>query len=153
MGRIFKHITVGFLIANLGVSTTGVTLHMLYCLCKGERTVSLFSEAAPYCLDVSQEQPDVCCKADACRADDQPEKDKHSDCTHSEKKFVKLDVKFSGNMTNWTPEIPVLPVLLFPVFGEVEYPRTESAPVNSNKPPPPRLSGRALLVNIQTFLC
>lgn len=153
LGLFFKKITVGFLIANLAISTTGMTLHVLHCLCKGERTVSLFTETEPQCLEISQEKPGGCCKAGVCRADDQPEKDEHSNCTHSEKKFVKLDAEFLGGMSGWTPEIPVFQIALPLPLWEAEFTHAESAIVDSNKPPPPRLSGRALLVSFQTFLC
>ena len=102
MHRILHHLFSFSLAGVLFVSTLGLPVHSLYCLCKGETSVFVFgddnaigchAEESATCCQV---EPVSCCSASSACSD--PSED-HS-CETEEVSFVKLDLVYfqGGNL-------------------------------------------------------
>jgi hypothetical protein len=92
---------VWFWALSLLVSTTGISLHQIYCFCVGERSVSIFTQPQDACLAsntcVAGESLATtynCCKKKAQSAQSCCKADKSSDhdgsCAHKTTQFFKL---------------------------------------------------------------
>lgn len=159
-----RRLIVGFLALNLLVSTTGFSLHTIYCLCKGERMLELFAPdeatcqvatetAIPACHKAQADQP-TCCQAKevmACQAG--PEKPSKGCCQQHESHFVKLDAKFvPGAVTKvlLAPLVCVLPTVdrSFLFIDHISTPT-----ILPDNHAPPRPSGRDWLALGQIYRC
>jgi hypothetical protein len=91
--------TAWALAALLAVSTAGIPVHALYCLCKGEWSYALFSaDDLPSCGTVSE---DSCCKPQGCcstKAGSCPSgADEEHPCDTGETRVAKLQTDFIGS--------------------------------------------------------
>ena len=157
-----KHITVAFLVAIISISTMGVSVNTLYCLCTGARHASFFdidhkcekepSESVTHSEGFSDLAP--CCqkalKKAAC--------EKHEkDCTKKTKKRIKADLKFLEIKKTEVPtfelfaEVPVIHHFSENYALKFEFPTAKSETLP--RPPPPQYWGRKLLNFIQVYRC
>lgn len=142
----FRHIIVYLLTAVVFFSTMGVSVHHLYCMCKGEATASLIRPSDPCEMSPSLPLKD-CCKGGGCHQQDSTEK---HDCTSCVTNYVKLDVPFVLPSLDLKIEAPVahFPALLMPKL--VFFTPVKTLKWLQDISPP---GGKELLPWIQTFLC
>ncbi len=146
MKKILRHIAVYGMVATVWVATTGLSVHHLYCYCKGEAVTSLFRPT-----DSCEAEPTAksCCKSKTCGGENLSTQ-KHN-CTDCTSVFVKLDVKYLPSFLDLklqdfsAPQSPQF-ITLHSIFFEKNAPHWAH-----DLPPPP--AGKALLPWIQSFLC
>jgi hypothetical protein len=162
MIRKNRHSIVLLLVANLLVSNIGLSINWIYCFCKGQMQVSLFSldekckkeesKDIDCCKIINQEQEET---KPCCKKFQQFQKNKKP-CTQKGTKYCKADLKIffveKENREFQFVDYELLsnPIIVYsnPIFfSEKEY------TYHSNKAPPPRLYGRELLSFIQNFRC
>ncbi len=148
MKKLLRHIIVYLLAATVFVATTGLSVHHLYCYCKGEMVTSLFRPNEP-CEVAEKKSPDKsCCKNTTCSA---PTTEKKHHCSDCSSEFVKLDAKclpvfFDLKAVDFVaPQMVHFHLPKFVVF-EKNALRWEQ-----DLPPPP--AGKELLPWIQSYLC
>ncbi len=154
----FKISILWLWVVSLLGATVGISVHQIYCYCVGKTTFSIFDEAADACaIQAALPIQEACCSSDApscCSGDSDGNTPDHS-CT-------KKTVKVFQLKTEYLVVHPLDKVFEFPVWAD-EFPeflklyRTvicEAAPLNKAPPePPPPLSGRAICLRHETFLC
>jgi len=129
------------------LSSTGVSVHRLYCYCKGEVTASIFRPDDPCELMVSSEEKEGCCKNFKCGP---PSKSERHDCADCISEYVKLDVKYLVFAADYQLTAPaaILPAFAFP--DAFSFVKTTKITSDQDHPPP---YGKDLLPWIQSFLC
>ncbi len=100
--RYYRHITLWLCLPSLLLSTSGFSLHTLYCLCKSETQISLFF-IPDDCEKTEKQQETTCCtKNSACSkvtvANDAKAQQHQHDCSKRGLRFAKLN----------TPYLPVI---------------------------------------------
>ena len=149
MKQQFRHITVYLLAAMVFMATTGLSVHHLYCYCKGEMVTSIFRPDEPCELAERQSPSKSCCKGSTCGKPSDEKKHNCSDCTSQ---FVKMEADY------------LLPTFFdLKSFDFVALQATDFAVLHivveianllrwqQDIPPPP--GGKELLPWIQSFLC
>lgn len=148
MQKILRHGLVWFMTMNLLVSTMGLTVHSLYCLCKGSTAISVFEQTSKCGQPIDEDLPSCCQKTleeSFCQKD--------HDCEKKDAKYVKLNVDFVLEKTDFElrfPDFQFVALLFSIIENEVvitlggEY---------YNKPPPEKPYGKTLLPFTQSFLC
>lgn len=149
MQNTLRHIIVWFLTANLLVSTMGLTVHSLYCICKDSLSISVFEIDSRCGQPLSDDLPS-CCKAtleaSTCSKD--------HDCEDKDSKYVKLASQFVVNEMNLELQVPDLQeVAVLRIIIDDEVLATHTGGQYYNKPPPILPFGKSLLPHIQSFLC
>ena len=148
MKKLLRHITVYLLAATVFVATTGLSVHHLYCYCKGEMVTSLFRPNEP-CAFLEQKAPaKKCCKSTVCAA---PTPDKKHHCSDCTSEFVKLDAKYLPSIFDLKTVDFVAPQTVhfhLPTFVFIEK---NALRWEQDLPPPP--AGKELLPWIQSYLC
>ncbi|MEY3369277.1 MAG: hypothetical protein RI973_2432 [Bacteroidota bacterium] len=152
MKKELRHITVLFLAVLMLVTTTGLSVHQLYCYCKGEFAASLFTPEDPCGMShaVAVKKPKCCKQQAAC---ERPAPTPRKNCADTTTVFVKLDADYLVNSAEFDIQVPAAPLAnasspfaVLPVFS------TPACPAEAcDLPPPPY--GTGLLVRIQSFLC
>jgi hypothetical protein len=167
MLRKNRHIIVLFLVANLLVSNVGLSVNWLYCFCKGQMQVSLFS-LEENCKTPENGQDD-CCQTAQCKIAETEvkscckkfQKYRHAEkpCTQKGTKYLKADLKFFlSEKNNITPKhIDFDAPMIAPLESYVSsYYNTYfyfPSLCKVNSPPFPSKHGRSLLCFIQNFRC
>ena len=127
------------------LGATGVSVHQLYCYCKGEMVASVFKPDDPCGPQVA-----TCCQSDTCgKMLAQASSHDCSDCTSQ---YVKLDVDYLLLSADFKLTVPA--VLAFAKLiskREIHFENTALLAWQHDLPPP--LYGKALLPHIQSFLC
>lgn len=141
--------TLVFLMAGIVLlSTTGVSVHKMYCYCKGQMVASVFCpddpcEDAPYLSEKAG-----CCKDKPCSPASGPG---HKGCSDCRSEFVKLDVQYvlfscdfqltapAAFLGNSALAVEILPQAFQPKVSWLD-----------DLPPP---AGKELLPWLQSFLC
>ena len=148
MQKTLRHITVWFLTANLLVSTMGLTVHSLYCICKDSLSLSVF-ELESHCGKPIDDSLPECCQAEwtamTC--------DKDHDCEDKDSKYVKLATQFIANEFELDSKTPTFPIKKSDFIITDDVMVTEIGGEYLNKPPPDKPFGKNLLPFIQSFLC
>lgn len=151
MKNTFRHITVYLLAATVFVATTGLSVHHLYCYCKGEMVTSIFRSGGSCSIAEQKTAKKSCCKSSTSTCG---MTNGQHDCTDDgTSEFVKLDVKyllptfFDLKLVDfYAPQTSVFPILSLVVFEKNALRWEQDLP-----PPPP--AGKALLPWIQSYLC
>lgn len=146
--KAFRHIIIFLLTGIVMLSSTGVSVHRLYCYCKGEVTASIFRPEDPCETAAVQDQQTGCCKGGKCIM---PEKKKAHECSDCTSEYVKLDVKYLVFSADFQLAVPVA---MLPdhraVTEDILLAETSKISWEQNLPPP---AGKELLPWIQSFLC
>jgi hypothetical protein len=128
------------------LATTGLSVHHLYCYCKGEMVTALFRPAEPCKMAEKSSPGKNCCKGGTCC----PEK--QHNCTDYSSEFVKLEAKYLlpsffafKALEAVIPQAHSLRHFCWPAPSK-NAPRWEQ-----DLPPPP--CGKQLLPWIQSYLC
>jgi hypothetical protein len=143
---------VYFLAVLMLVTTTGLSVHQLYCYCKGEFAASLFTPEDPCGMaHVAAVKASKCCKQKAVC--ERPAPAPRKNCADTSTVFVKLDADYLVGSTELDLQVPAALIIsahLLAIASPVS-----SAPARPAEaidlPPPPY--GTGLLVRIQSFLC
>lgn len=157
----YRHIIIAFFIANLLVSNIGLSVNWMYCYCKGQMQVSLFS------LDDKCKEDDKkdvsCCKTSHCEKDIKPcckkfEKYKKTEkpCTQKGKKYFKADLKYLFSEKDDNIKQPIECELIpyfFKFQEETTFLSEKIFSTQASNAPPPKRYGRNLLSFIQNFRC
>ena len=148
MQKTLRHITVWFLTANLLISTMGLTVHSLYCICKDSLSLSVF-EIESQCGKLLDDSLPTCCRADLAASTCS----KDHDCENKDSKFVKLTTQFLISDAAIELQIPDFQIVKsdFIIIDDVMV--ADLYIENFNKPPPDKPFGKTLLPFIQSFLC
>ena len=134
------------------VTTTGLSVHQLYCYCKGEFAASLFTPEDPCGMShaVAVKKPKCCKQQATC---ERPATKPRKNCADTTTVFVKLDADYLVSSAELDIQLPVAMVscatflaTASPVFMAPACPAEAI-----DLPPPPY--GTGLLVRIQSFLC
>ncbi|MCC6724268.1 MAG: hypothetical protein IT258_07120 [Saprospiraceae bacterium] len=150
MKQLLRHITVYLLTVSVFVATTGLSIHHLYCYCKGEMVTSIFRPDEPCKLAEKQSPAKNCCKGSTCGKPTDEQEHNCADCTSQ---FVKLDVKYLlPTFFDLKPFVFVAPQ---PVHfdNDVHFAVGEKMLLRWQQDLPPPPGGRELLPWIQSFLC
>jgi len=148
MQNILRHGLVWFLTLNLLVSTMGLTVHSLYCLCKDSISISVFEPDSKCGQPIDENLPSCCQKTiedSFCQKD--------HDCEKKDAKYVKLNVDFVVENSVFQLQLPDLPQLVKVDFIIVDEVMANIGGEYYNKPPPDRPYGKTLLPFSQSFLC
>lgn len=147
MKKTARHITVFLLAGMVALSSVGLSIHHMYCYCKGELKASLFCISDPCDMAISQ-QESGCCDGGTCHQPGKPEQHECSDCNTE---YVKLDVTYlvlSSDFKLHPPVTAFLPAMLKAWITVFDQPVV--FPDEDPSPPP---AGKALLPWVQSFLC
>lgn len=148
MQKTLRHITIWFLTANLLVSTMGMTVNSLYCICKDSLSLSVF-ELETHCgKPIDASLPD-CCQAELTASTC----DEDHGCEDKDSKYVKLTTQFLANEVEFELQTPVIQVFKtdFIIIDDVMV--SDIGGEYFNKPPPDKPFGKTLLPFYQSFLC
>ncbi|MCU0346006.1 MAG: hypothetical protein MUC59_03615 [Saprospiraceae bacterium] len=149
MNQQLRHITVYLLAAMVFVATTGLSVHHLYCYCKGEVVTSILRPEDPCELAEKQPTAKSCCKGTTCG---KPSEEKGHNCADCNSEYVKLDVKYLlPTFFDLKPLDFVAPQLPFLPQGGVVALEKNLLRWQQDLPPPP--AGKELLPWIQSYLC
>jgi hypothetical protein len=147
--QLIRHITVYLLAATVFVATTGLSVHHLYCYCKGEMVTSIFRPDEPCELAEKTSPTKSCCKGTTCAPTESEESHKCADCTSQ---FVKLDVKYLlPTFFDLKPFDFIAPQNLHFAAPQIAFSQKSLLCWQHDLPPPP--AGKALLPWIQSYLC
>lgn len=157
MKRSYRHIALWLFLPSLLVSTGGISLHTLYCLCKGETRVSLFL-LPDQCAEKKEKAPVACCaKHKACpkpATEASPDKQDH-DCTKRGVWFAKLNTPFLS-VTDDHQFHPVFPEVVLPSFffiqGNAALGKRQDY-LSPEEHGPPLPSGMALRRFLKSYRC
>lgn len=130
----------------------GLTINVLYCVCKGKQEISLF-EIVDDCAKTASSKPSSCCKKTICHNTDEVQiTDKHN-CTSKSQKFVKLNSEVVVGAKTFQVNL----------LSDIDFSQTwvdnfqpSSVQIqegNPNKAPPDKPHGKTLLPFIQSYLC
>lgn len=89
-------ITLGLVLL---ISTTGIPVHALYCMCKGEWSVSFYAEAEMTQCAIGDDKSDGCCEATKTCCSATVPADAHN-CDSEETWFAKLNTVFLSQLDN-----------------------------------------------------
>lgn len=144
--------------AALLSATVGVSVQQIYCYCAGETTYSIFKEAEDACAAGEMKvQESACCRKaqPSCCAKEAAGNPVQHDCTKKSVKIFQLKTEFlvvqpleqNFDFPVWADEFPEYLRLYRAVVCE--------ATINNKAPPapPPPLSGRAICLRHELFLC
>jgi hypothetical protein len=145
--QAIRHITIFLLTATVLVSSTGVSVHRLYCYCKGEVVASLFHPDDPCEMAAAPAENDGCCKTGKCEA---PAEKKHHNCSDCNAEYVKLDVKYLVFTADFQITAPAALLPTWAVSETLVILETTKISWEQDLPPP---AGKELLPWIQSFLC
>lgn len=148
MQKIFRHGLVWFMTINLLVSTMGLTVHSLYCLCKDSIAISVFEQTSKCGQPIDEELPSCCQKTleeSFCQKD--------HDCEKKDAKYVKLDVDFVLEKIDFELRLPDFQEVatVFIIIDDVLV--SDIGGEYYNKPPPEKPYGKRLLPFTQSYLC
>ncbi len=155
---LYKHIIVSTLIAVLLVSTMGINVHTLYCLCKDSLSVSLFELEDACGKKESTVALPSCCQRAAQTCHKTDDSDPHK-CTKKANKYLKLHTPFeSASSYSFAAFVFIadIPALAFSAFEYIPLHSQKATAPLKNRPPPHRYIqpyGKTLLPYIQSFLC
>lgn len=93
----YKQLTAIVLGLVLLISTTGIPVHALYCMCKGEWSVSFFAEAEMTQCASDSSEGEGCCNAAKNCCTSLPIADDHN-CDKEETWFAKLSTVFLSQL-------------------------------------------------------
>ena len=133
--------------ATVLVATTGLSVHHLYCYCKGEMVTTLFHPDEP-CGMMEQASSKSCCKENTCESAATHKKHHCSDCTSV---FVKLDAKYLPSFLDLKYLDFVAPPTPHYIKNEFVFLIKNVLRWEQDLPPPP--AGHELLPWIQSYLC
>lgn len=155
-------LTLYLLLPAIMLASTGMSLHSIYCLCKGERFVSLISPPEA-CADEHADAGQLsaakkaCCRVGAGFAPDKPRKPDgfhKACCTQQQHVFLKIPTQsFTESVLHdlLSPTPAVLPLW---AYTQLPLPAREASRLLVFYPPPPTLpGGSAWLPFAQSFLC
>lgn len=156
--RYCRHIALWVCLPSLLVSTSGFSFHTLYCLCKGETQVSLFSIADP-CASVEEKMLGACCaKNKVCEkpvVTIEADGEHQHDCTERGFLFAKLDTPFLSSAGDH-PVKSILPLISLPpsvlLFSTSPVLKQEDFLLPPQHAPPPP-SGMELRRFLKSYRC
>jgi hypothetical protein len=146
--KLLRNITVYLMAATFFVASTGLSVHHLYCYCKGEMVTSLFRPNEPCEMASAKTPAKNCCKGSTCSSENPGTQHDCSDCTSE---FVKLDLKYLPNFFDLKLQDFIIPQTVPFQHSELAFIQTTQPHQELDLPPPP--AGKALLPWIQSFLC
>lgn len=146
--KLIQHITVYLLAATVFVATTGLSVHHLYCYCKGEMVTSIFRPDEPCEVAEKASSEKSCCKGNTCGESSAEKEHNCADCTSQ---FVKLDVKYLPTFFDLKPFDFIAPQVPHFRFEEIVMGEATLLRWQQDLPPPP--AGKELLPWIQSYLC
>lgn len=149
MKQQLRHITVYLLAATVFMATTGLSVHHLYCYCKGEMVTSIFRPDEPCELAEKQSPSKSCCKGNTCGMPSDEEKHNCSDCTSQ---FVKMEADYLlPSFFDLKPFDFSAPQTTHFTIPQIVVETANLLQWQQDMPPPPH--GKELLLRIQSFLC
>ncbi len=95
MSLRLRHILAYSLALLLFVSTSGVPVHKMICLCKGEQVISWFSATESGCCQHTPVQPQLGC----CTAEDSDHDSGKRNCQEQETTLARIYVQFLADKT------------------------------------------------------
>ncbi|MBI5916285.1 MAG: hypothetical protein HY842_12990 [Bacteroidetes bacterium] len=146
MKNAIRHIAVYLLAGIVFIATTGLSVHHLYCYCKGEIVTSIFRPDGS-CGMAENATQRGCCKGTACIATANETQHKCADCTSE---FVKLDVKYLPTFSDLKLTLPAAPQVVHVACFEIPVAEKTAIGWERDIPPP---AGKELLPWVQSFLC
>ena len=157
MKTILRHTVPLLLVPNLALGQMGVTVHQLYCLCKGEAVSSLFS-IEPSCqhhAELAQLPP--CCRMAAAQASCQfnDDQDRDHSCNDSATDYFQLDelaIPSSGERID-LPGFDLSPAVYQITLDWQKASLPSYFPIAYSNPPPPLIYGKTLRIQLQSHLC
>ena len=157
--QVLRHILPWNLIAALLIGQTGVSLHQIYCYCKGEWEARLFEAKEIACTEhddpaEAHELPTCCSHNTACSLEIDGS-GSHLPCKEDQTVYVQLDqpaipVKDADGFQpiSWPDAVASLPVLSPTIHLPVPLPAHALL-----RAPPFRYNGRTLQTWVQSFRC
>lgn len=151
MQNRFQNIIIWVWLIHLLVTTTGFSINVLYCYCKGSVSYSLIDETHNCSNQHAGRSPFACCLAKHkkhCEKIPSPA----PPCTQKTTSYIKLSAAFLVNEFKPLPQQP-MPVILPGTFVfqlPIQQPSVFISP--ENKAPPPHY-GAQFLPFVQSFLC
>lgn len=146
MNKILQYTTVVLLTALVFFTTTGLSVHRLFCYCKGEAVASLFKPSDP-CQDGRSAKAHGCCKGNACSPDSPDGEHGCSDCPYQ---YVKLDAKYVPSFFDVKLAVPTASEAMLAVYAAPVVVKKSTMPWNQAIPPP---TIPTLLSLLQTYRC
>ncbi len=136
MSHWLRQRTAYFLTALLFVSTTGIPVHKMICLCKGEQVISWFSVAEMGCCH----QAEIPARSSCCSAKNGTSQ---RNCQDQETTLARMEVQFLADKTIQTsestqeyyPGIGTWHSLRLPGFQPVHVLPPSYLPLHSSGPP------------------
>lgn len=153
----FKISILWLWVVSLLSATVGISVHQIYCYCVGKTTFSIFDETADACaVQAVLPLKEACCSsaAPSCCSKEDSDTAKH-DCTKKSVKVFQLKTEFLvGHPLDKVFDFPVW-ADEFPEFLKLYRPAICETAVHNKAPPvpPPPLSGRAICLRHELFLC
>jgi hypothetical protein len=147
--KLHLHIAVYCMAATILVTTTGLSVHHLYCYCKGEMVTTLYHPDETCGMMQERTANSTCCQANYC---DSAASGKKHHCTDCSSEFVRLDAKYlpSSFLSLKTFDF-VAPQKPFFALKEFCPQVKNTLRWEQDLPPPP--AGSELLPWIQSYLC
>jgi hypothetical protein len=146
--QAFQHILVYFLAGIVWVSSTGLSLHRVYCYCKGESTTNLIYFAGQCEEKKVESTPKSCCKGAFCQTAQSEEKHR---CNSHSSQYFKANVQLLLTSNDFEIHAPIAVSVSFFQLNERPVSKPVTALRAADLPPPP--FGKALLPWVQSFLC
>lgn len=158
MRSSFRHITIWCLTGLLLIGQTGVSLHQIYCYCKGEWKASLFaadmpSECPMHPQEADRELP-ACCKHKSECSGNTSGISGHP-CKEDLVVYLQLDKPaIRESFKTWDLRMEWAFQEVFPNFGLycISIP-PQPDPISDNHPPPGLKDGRSIRTWVRSFLC
>ncbi|MBK7409280.1 MAG: hypothetical protein IPL49_07110 [Saprospirales bacterium] len=156
MHSYLRHITIWSLVCTLLFGQTGISLHRIYCFCKGEWEASLFPEESSVCSAHEEEVAHLlpaCCQHNAeCLVNETGPS--HLPCSNDQVVYLQLDqpaVRTTLDYRNHTVEWNWVRVP--PSFQE-SFPNNQQPDASKAHCRAPCLkAGRSIRIWMQSFLC
>lgn len=157
MKTILRQTVSLLLVPILALGQTGITVHQLYCLCKGEAVSSLFT-IEPTCRhDAELAQLPSCCRMAAAQASCQFKDDHDQDhaCNDAATDYFQLDESAiaSSLESMELPSFDLSPVTTGVVPNWQKNTAPSQYPITYSNPPPPLISGKEVRILFQSYLC
>lgn len=145
--KAIRHIAILLLAGIVLLASTGVSVHQLYCYCKGEVVASILPPDDPCEMASAPVQSAACCKGGICET---PEKTDRHDCSDCTSEYVKLDAKYLV----FSADFEVIAPAASPIFRLTpkDFPLRKNEKISWTQDIPPP-AGKALLPWIQSYLC
>ena len=128
---ILKKSIVSLLIASLMVSTMGITINTLYCMCldKMETSFFEFQESCPLALD-------SCCKKEAKGCCSKSNSNQNLPCSKKDATYFKLNTEFEKpQLSDFVLPVTTTTITRLPVLVE-KYKVTNFTSIKQQKGPP-----------------